>query len=309
VTPPRVVPESRLLPVAPPSSPAPGRLILRVLVGVDGRVADLEVVRAPYGGEALSSDAIAAVRAWRYAPAQRDGSAVACWTVESVEFVSGGTPPALTPPPPLRAAPAPEPPTAAPVRTAPPAGSTPQVASPPPSLPPVLENLPEPRPPSPPGVAPGPAPRGISPEPAIDLTRGGPPPLQLGGSGPEAAEFLGADPAAGSIRAPDRGLEVAIVERDGERRIASIRYLFADGRDGFRASALRTRSGLGKGSACVGIPAAQGRPTARAAAVEAGGVSVERLRYESDGAVATFVCADGRLVEMTIAAAGRSAGD
>ena len=80
-------------------------------------------------------------------------------------------------------------------------------------------------------------------------------------------------------------------------------HLFADGRDGFRASALRTRSGLGSGSACLGIPAAQGRPTARTAVEEEGGVSVERLRYERDGVVATFLCVAGRLAEMTIAGA------
>jgi hypothetical protein len=154
-----------------------------------------------------------------------------------------------------------------------------------------------------------PAPGRSAQAPGIDLTRGGPPPLQLGGSGEEAAAFLGGDPAAGSIRAADRGLEVAIVDQDGGRRVASIRYLFTEGRDGFHASGLRTRSGLGAGSACLGIPAAQGRPTARTVESEANGASVERLRYESDGTVATFVCVEGRLAEMTVAAAQHPGGD
>jgi len=299
VTPPRVLPESRVLPVAPPASIPPGRFILRVLVAVDGRVADLEVLRAPYGGEALKADVLASVLAWRYEPARRDDAAIACWMVESVEFGPHTTTPSAAP----AAAPEPLPaarPVAAPGREAPAPERPATAPAPAPMAEPVAAA---------PLDAPQPTPGRESAEPAIDLTRGGPPPLEIGGSGQEAAQFLGADAAADSFGAADRGLQVALVDREGTRRVGSIRYLFADGRDGFRASPLRTRSGLGKGSACLGIPAAQGRPTTRAVVVEEGGVTTERLRYESGDVVATFLCVDGRLAELTIAAAERAGPD
>src|SRR5206468_12095713 len=64
------------------------------------------------------------------------------------------------------------------------------------------------------------------------------------------------------------------------------------GRDGFTASFWRTRSGLGRGSACLGVVVAHGRPRERETT---DGGRVETLRYASDGAHATFVCVEGKL--------------
>src|ERR1700742_4374962 len=72
VTPPRVL-------ASPPAvlsaaSAAGGRVVLRVLVTVDGSVGEVEVLES--AGPDLDAAATTAVRKWRFAPATRAGSAV-----------------------------------------------------------------------------------------------------------------------------------------------------------------------------------------------------------------------------------------
>jgi TonB family protein len=60
-----------------------GQVILRIVVGDDGRVGKVEVLR---GEEPFVSEAVRAVRSWRYRPATLDGSAVAAYRVVRIPF-------------------------------------------------------------------------------------------------------------------------------------------------------------------------------------------------------------------------------
>jgi protein TonB len=60
-----------------------GQVMLRVVVGDDGRVGKIEVLR---GEEPFVSEALRAVRSWRYRPATLDGSAVAAYRVVRIPF-------------------------------------------------------------------------------------------------------------------------------------------------------------------------------------------------------------------------------
>lgn len=73
-------------PAAERRAGAEGRVVVRVLVGADGRVKQVERVSA-------SSDAFfeatrrRAIEAWRFTPGTRDGIAVEAWRTMSVSFV------------------------------------------------------------------------------------------------------------------------------------------------------------------------------------------------------------------------------
>ena len=53
-----------------------GKVVLRVLVGVDGRVQDVQIVQSVLG---LTEAAVDAVRQWTFQPARKDGLPVASW--------------------------------------------------------------------------------------------------------------------------------------------------------------------------------------------------------------------------------------
>ena len=61
-----------------------GTVTLRVLVGADGRVQQLSVIRGlPHG---LTERAIAAAREAEFKPAMKDGKPVPCWVVLQMDF-------------------------------------------------------------------------------------------------------------------------------------------------------------------------------------------------------------------------------
>lgn len=61
-----------------------GEVLLELVVGPDGGVSDVRVLR-PLGA-GLDEQAVAAVRQWRFAPARRLGTAVAVIVEVAVEF-------------------------------------------------------------------------------------------------------------------------------------------------------------------------------------------------------------------------------
>jgi len=63
-----------------------GRVTVRLLVGASGGVERVEV-SVSSGAETLDQAAIAAVRAWRFAPATRDGEAIDAWVMVPIRFV------------------------------------------------------------------------------------------------------------------------------------------------------------------------------------------------------------------------------
>jgi len=70
------------LPELPAGAPA-GRVVVRLLVGADGRVLDAEVTDGPGG---LAETARRAVTRWRYAPPVVDGRPVRVWTTEIIDL-------------------------------------------------------------------------------------------------------------------------------------------------------------------------------------------------------------------------------
>ncbi len=65
---------------------AEGRVVLRLLVRVDGRVDHVDVI-ASSGYDALDRTAIESARTWRFAPATRDGQPIEAWVVIPVRFI------------------------------------------------------------------------------------------------------------------------------------------------------------------------------------------------------------------------------
>jgi protein TonB len=63
-----------------------GRVIVRVLIGVDGRVKDIEKVSTPSDSfwEATKRQALSK---WRFKPATRDGEPYETWKIMNVSFV------------------------------------------------------------------------------------------------------------------------------------------------------------------------------------------------------------------------------
>lgn len=65
---------------------AEGRVVLRILVLVDGSVARVEVAVSS-GSSVLDETAVAAARNWKFAPATRDGQPIESWVMIPVRFV------------------------------------------------------------------------------------------------------------------------------------------------------------------------------------------------------------------------------
>lgn len=73
--------------VPDPSSALRPTLVCRVLIATDGTVADAEIYRPTPGLEELERRALAAVRSYRFTPAQREGVPVPVWINWPVDFV------------------------------------------------------------------------------------------------------------------------------------------------------------------------------------------------------------------------------
>ncbi|HMQ17649.1 MAG TPA: energy transducer TonB, partial [Sphingopyxis sp.] len=67
-----------------------GRVLLRVLVGTDGRVARISVAQSS-GHRRLDEAALAAVRKWRWRPTMRDGVGIEQSGVIPIPFVLSGS--------------------------------------------------------------------------------------------------------------------------------------------------------------------------------------------------------------------------
>jgi TonB family protein len=297
-----------------------GRVILEVLVDPAGGVAAVKPIRTPYGGEALLPAAIEAVQRWSWRPATRDGKPVACWTVASVEFY----PPPAAPPPPKGKKKVSGRETAAPPAAAGDAATAPGPGADSQTLP--ATGAEDATPPPPAAPAPGPDERGADasapagagpavvespaapakpPEPwpaagrVIRPESGGPEPLRLGGPGeaiaglPAVVERLD---GGTRLRAAALGVEVRL---DAAGAVERIRYVF-DATGGFQASPWRTRSGLGAGSSCRGIPPAHGRPDERVERSGDDGRQATLHVHRRGGARFTFLCAGDRLVELLV---------
>jgi protein TonB len=63
-----------------------GKVVVRVLIGVDGRAQQAEV-RTSSGYERLDQAALATVRSWRYVPGTRNGTPEAMWFNVPINFV------------------------------------------------------------------------------------------------------------------------------------------------------------------------------------------------------------------------------
>ncbi len=127
--------------------------------------------------------------------------------------------------------------------------------------------------------------------------------MLLGQPGARAREMLGgaASRDGGNVlRLFDRGMEVTLAASPGGEEIVAIRYVFTEG-EGFSASGLRTRKGLGRGSFCMGIIPAYGRPEKRQESTDGSGNAVLSLEYRRHGTRSRFVCREGRLAELTLA--------
>jgi hypothetical protein len=201
---------------------------------------------------------------------------------------------------------------AVPVRPSPEAAEPPgrRVVPPeePPSLPPSRPIpqepppavTPEPERATPPAPAPPANRPATGPPPVIEIRRGGHGDLVLGQSAERARqivkELAGAPAPAGEgpLQVPGQGLEVRLITGADGEVVGAIRYLFRD-QDGVTASPLRTRKGIGRGSLCMGVIPAYGRPDRREAVSADDGGSLLRLRYVRGATRAEFHCRDGRL--------------
>lgn len=67
-------PERIVMPELPPQARFPGAVLLEVEIGEDGEVASAQVVRSSGGFDGVALDTI---ESWRFAPATRNGTAVA----------------------------------------------------------------------------------------------------------------------------------------------------------------------------------------------------------------------------------------
>ncbi len=307
--PPRILPETYNQPPYPEGAggKVQGTVLLRIVVDADGLVSDVEVFRAPFGGEALSRAASEAARSWRYQPARLDGEAVACRIMAPVSFYppvadrsrtrasqrknprSNPVPPAPTPDPDPaprqppsgrgKVAPAPEPTSKLP---APVVRVTPEV------LPPAPRSAAEPVPAP---VTPMPSQRQVAPDPAGRLP-GASDGLALGQDAKKAKELLPRLSAIGDgvLQSLTDGVEITL----GEQVVTAIRYVFED-RAGFSSSSYRTPKGLGRGSFCVGIIPAYGRPDRRQTTGD-----LQELVYEQRAERTVFRCRAGRLVELSL---------
>jgi protein TonB len=61
-------------------------VIVKVLVGPDGQVANVQILRGSRKDPGFDSAALTAVRQWAFAPAQRRGQPIASWFNVGVPF-------------------------------------------------------------------------------------------------------------------------------------------------------------------------------------------------------------------------------
>jgi protein TonB len=93
IVPPQVIPSSQRPPVYPPAALAgrfEGVVEMRVTVGADGAVRDVQVVRCDHGQLGFEEASIAAARDWRFRPARRGGEAIEGDTTLRVAFRASG---------------------------------------------------------------------------------------------------------------------------------------------------------------------------------------------------------------------------
>lgn len=89
VTQPIIIPSSRALPRYPDlarRAGLQGTVILTIVIGPDGRVGEIEVLRSPDQRWGFDLAAIEAVKQWRYQPALMSGRPVAVYAQVLVEF-------------------------------------------------------------------------------------------------------------------------------------------------------------------------------------------------------------------------------
>ncbi|RMG43667.1 MAG: energy transducer TonB [Acidobacteria bacterium] len=80
ISPPELIPESRVVPVYPRLARrqgVTGTVVLSALIGVDGRVRDIQVIEEPPRAFGFGKAAVEAVKRWRYRPARRGNKPVA----------------------------------------------------------------------------------------------------------------------------------------------------------------------------------------------------------------------------------------
>jgi TonB family protein len=140
---------------------------------------------------------------------------------------------------------------------------------------------------------------------SIDVAVGGPGGLLLGQPGQRARELLsgasrGDGPPSTEVwHWPEQGMEVTLVSTPQGERVGAIRYFFLD-QPGRPATRYRTRKGLGRGSFCLGVVPAYGRPEQREEATDGDGSSLLSLEYHRSGTGVRFLCRDGRLAELLL---------
>lgn len=71
---------------------AQGKVLLTAVIGTDGRVSDLAVLKSAFPGWGLEIAAVRAVSQWEYEPARKDGVPVAVYMTIGVDFSLEGTP-------------------------------------------------------------------------------------------------------------------------------------------------------------------------------------------------------------------------
>jgi TonB family protein len=72
---------------------AQGKVLLSAVIGTDGQVGDLRVLKSAYPGWGLELAAIRAISQWTYEPARKDGQPVAVYMTVAVDFtLQGATP-------------------------------------------------------------------------------------------------------------------------------------------------------------------------------------------------------------------------
>jgi TonB family protein len=93
ITNPKPIPGSKVIPRFPQAAIGKkvlGRVVLTAVIGTDGTVGDIKVVRPAGADCGFEQAAIEAVRQWRYTPATRDGEPVPVYFTVVVDFTYPG---------------------------------------------------------------------------------------------------------------------------------------------------------------------------------------------------------------------------
>jgi TonB family protein len=67
-----------------------GRVLLSGIVGTNGRISSLRVLKAPHPGWGFEATAVRSVSEWEYEPSTKDGQPVAVFLTVSVDFTLAG---------------------------------------------------------------------------------------------------------------------------------------------------------------------------------------------------------------------------